>query len=124
RLVFRSIGSDDRNGYRALRLKELLDGDALQLTDVARIQMDVVSPPARQVVRLLQNMTCTSPAAERVRARLAVWDAVMVRGRVEPPLYEAFVARFAEHALRPLCGDAWRIVAGVDLTHPVFEYPG
>ncbi|HEY4870105.1 MAG TPA: penicillin acylase family protein [Candidatus Dormibacteraeota bacterium] len=118
------IGSDYMNGYRALRLKELLDGDTLQLTDMARIQMDVVSPPARQVVRLLQNMTCTSPAAERVRARLAVWDAAMVRDRVEPTLYEAFVARFAEHALRPLCGDAWRIVAGVDLTHPVFEYPG
>jgi penicillin amidase len=31
--------------------------------------------------------------------------------------------RLAEHALRPLCGDAWAIAAGFDLTHPVFEYP-
>ena len=31
--------------------------------------------------------------------------------------------RLTEHALRPLCGDAWGIAAGFDLTHPLFEYP-
>jgi acyl-homoserine lactone acylase PvdQ len=42
---------------------------------------------------------------------------------IEPTVYEAFMRRLAEHALRPLCGDAWAIAAGFDLTHPVFEYP-
>ena len=44
--------------------------------------------------------------------------------RVEPTIYEAFMARLAEHSLSPVCGNAWRILAGVDLTHPVFQYPG
>jgi penicillin amidase len=44
--------------------------------------------------------------------------------RVEPTIYEAFMARLAEHSLSPLCGNAWRILAGVDLSHPVFQYPG
>ena len=41
--------------------------------------------------------------------------------RVEPTIYEAFMARLAEHSLSPLCGNAWRILAGVDLSHPVFR---
>ena len=34
------------------------------------------------------------------------------------------MARLAEHSLSPICGNAWRILAGVDLAHPVFQYPG
>jgi penicillin amidase len=34
------------------------------------------------------------------------------------------MARLAEHSLSPVCGNAWRILAGVDLSHPVFQYPG
>jgi len=118
------IGSDYMSGYRALRIGELLDGDSIDPSAMAAVQLDVVSPPARQVVKLLGAMTCEAPVAERVRARLAAWDGAMSPDRIEPTLYEAFMARFAENALRPACGDAWRIVAGVDLTHPVFEYPG
>jgi penicillin amidase len=43
---------------------------------------------------------------------------------MEPTLYEAFMQRLTEHALAPMCGPAWRVVAGTDLSHPVLGYPG
>jgi penicillin amidase len=118
------IGADYMSGYRALRIGELLSERVVDLAYMARAQMDLVCPPARQVIRLLSSMTCTSTVAETARRRLAGWDAVMDPHRVEPTIYEAFMARLAEHSLSPLCGNAWRILAGVDLSHPVFQYPG
>ncbi len=118
------IGTDYLSGYRATRIGELLSARVVDLAYMARAQMDLVCPPARQVVRLLGSMHCAHPGAEAVRHRLAEWDAVMDPGRVEPTIYEAFMARLAEHSLSPICGNAWRILAGVDLSHPVFQYPG
>ena len=118
------IGSDYMSGYRALRIGELLNERVVDLPYMARAQMDLVCPPARQVVRLLAAMHCDTPGAELARHRLAQWDAVMDPRRVEPTIYEAFMARLAEHSLSPVCGNAWRILAGVDLSHPVFQYPG
>jgi penicillin G amidase len=118
------IGADYLSGYRALRIGELLSERVMDLPYMARAQMDLVCPPARQVIRLLSSMHCASTVAETARSRLAEWDAVMDPHRVEPTIYEAFMARLAEHSLSPLCGKAWRILAGVDLAHPVFQYPG
>jgi penicillin amidase len=118
------IGADYMSCYRALRIGELLSERVVDLPYMARAQMDLVCPPARQVVRLLGAMHCSNPASESARQRLAQWDAVMDPGRVEPTIYEAFMARLAEHSLSPVCGNAWRILAGVDLSHPVFQYPG
>src|SRR5260370_27479184 len=86
--------------------------------------MAVLCPPARQVARLLHTLSFTSAAAEQARALLAAWDGAASPSRIEPTVYEAFMRRLAEHVLRPICGEAWRIVAGVDLAHPVFQYPG
>jgi penicillin G amidase len=118
------IGTDYMSGYRALRIGELLSERVMDPAYMARAQMDIVCPPARQVVKLLSAIHCASPIAEAARQRLAEWDAVMDARRVEPTIYEAFMGRLAEHSLSPVCGNAWRILAGVDLTHPVFQYPG
>jgi penicillin amidase len=118
------IAADYLSGYRALRIGELLSERVMDLPYMARAQMDLVCPPARQVIHLLSSMHCASTVAETARRRLAAWDAVMDPHRVEPTIYEAFMARLAEHSLSPLCGKAWRILAGVDLAHPVFQYPG
>jgi penicillin amidase len=118
------IGTDYMSGYRALRIGELLSDRVVDLPYMARAQMDLVCPPARQVVRLLGAMHCDTALAESARHRLAQWDAVMDPRRVEPTIYEAFMARLAEHSLSPVCGNAWRILAGVDLSHPIFQYPG
>jgi penicillin amidase len=62
--------------------------------------------------------------AERTRHLLAAWDGEMSRDRVEPSIYEAFMRRLLEEALRPVAGDLWGVASGESLHHDVFEYPG
>jgi penicillin amidase len=118
------IAQDYMAGYRARRLEELLDREQMDATYMRSVQMDLVSPPAAQVSALLASVTCTVELAETMRLRLVAWDGRMAPDRIEPTVYEAFMLRLAEHAFRPLCGDAWGIAAGIDLGHPLFEYPG
>ncbi|MBJ7594575.1 MAG: penicillin acylase family protein [Candidatus Dormibacteraeota bacterium] len=117
------IASDYMAGYRARRLGELLGRDQMDAAYMRTVQMDVVSPPATTVARLLGGVSCTVELAEAMRLRMVAWDGRMAPDRVEPTVYEAFMRRLAEHAFRPLCGDAWGVAAGFDVTHPLFEYP-
>lgn len=119
----RYIASDYMNGYRAARIEEMLEAVDLDMDQVRRMQRDVVCLPARQVAQLLRAFSCKTAAADRLRDRLARWDGVMSPATIEPTIYEAFMRRLAEHALRPTCGDAWSVAAGYSLAHPVFEYP-
>jgi penicillin G amidase len=117
------IANDYMAGYRAQRLAELLGRDKMDSAYMRTVQMDLVSPPAVMVARLLGAVSCTVELAEAMRLRLVAWDGRMAPERIEPTVYEAFMRRLAEHAFRPLCGDAWGIAAGFDLEHPLFEYP-
>lgn len=118
------IAADYMAGYRARRLHELLVGDAMDAPRMRAVQLDLRSPPATEVAGLLGGVTCTGAPAEEMRQRLVAWNGEMSPDRLEPAVYSAFMLRLAEHALRPLCGDAWSIAAGVTLSHPLFEYPG
>jgi penicillin G amidase len=118
------IADDYMAGYRARRLHELLHGDHMDAEWMRTVQLDVLSPPAAEVSGLLAAVSCSAPPAEAMRRRLVAWDGHMAPGRIEPTMYQAFMLRLAEHALRPLCADAWGIAAGATLSHPVFEYPG
>ena len=109
---------------RAADSRELLSRDSLDTAYMRTVQMDLVSPPARGGGDACSSpVSCTVELAEAMRLRLVAWDGRMDPGRIEPTVYEAFMRRLAEHALRPLCGDAWAIAAGFDLSHPLFEYP-
>jgi penicillin amidase len=118
------IATDYMPGYRARRLHELLDRQRIDAAYMRDVQLDILSPPAVQVSALLARVSCHGQLAESMRRRLVAWDGRMDPARVEPTVYEAFMIRLAEHALRPLCGDAWGIAAGIDLSHPVLDYPG
>jgi penicillin amidase len=116
------IGSDYMNGYRALRLRELLVGKTgLNATYMATTQLDVVCPPAREVAELLQGVVCESELAEEARQNLTRWDGVLLPDAAEPCVYEAFMRRLTQHALEPLCGPHWRLAAG-EMPHPVFGF--
>lgn len=118
------IGSDYMNGYRALRITEILAAElAMDREMMAAAQMDVVCPPARDVIRMLHRLSFAHPAAERWRRLLVSWDARMLPDRKEPTVYEAFMRRLAEHALRPLAGEYWGLASGDALTHAIFDYP-
>ncbi|MGH7721910.1 MAG: penicillin acylase family protein, partial [Candidatus Dormibacteria bacterium] len=117
------VAHDYMSGYRARRLEQLLDHVGMDTEYMRAVQMDLVSPPAVQVAALLASVTCDGELAEAMRLRLVAWNGRMDADRIEPTVYEAFMLRLAEHALRPLCGEAWGIAAGIDLGHPLFEYP-
>lgn len=118
------IGTDYMNGYRARRIRELVDRPNVDAERMNRIQRDVRCIPAIQVGRLLGPMRFRDPEAERLRVLLAAWDGEATETSLEAPVFEAMAHRLTEHALAPAVGSAWRILAGVDLTHPVFGYPG
>jgi penicillin amidase len=118
------ISDDYMNGYRALRLGELLTGrTGLNMSDMAKTQLDLTCPPAREVAQLLRGVRCEQPLAEEARANLARWDGVLDPEAAEPCVYEAFMRRLTQHALEPLCGEHWRLAAG-ELPHPVFGFAG
>ncbi len=119
------IATDYMNGYRALRIGELL-GESGPLTParMAEIQMDTVCPPACTVSRLMRDLRCNTPSAERLRRLLAQWDGRMDANRIEPTVYSLFMEKLAEYSLSPLCSDAWKTVTGTNRSHPVFGYPG
>jgi penicillin G amidase len=118
------VGMDCMNGYRALRLHELLAGrTGLNPSYMAKTQMDVVCPPAREVVKLLAAVQCESELAEEARQNLLRWDGVLDTESAEPVVYEAFMRRLTQHALQPLCGEHWHLAAG-ELPHPVFGLSG
>jgi penicillin amidase len=118
------IGADYMNGYRALRLHELLAGrTGLNMSDMAKTQLDITCPPAREVASLLREVQCEAPLAEEARANLARWDGVLDPESAEACVYEAFMRRLTQHALEPLCGEHWRLAAG-ELAHPVFGVAG
>ena len=118
------VAIDYMAGYRARRLHDLLAGDELDAERMRAVQLDVLSLPSAAVAGLLGGVSCATAEGEAMRLRMAAWDGRMDPARVEPTVFEAFMLRLAEHALRPLCGDAWGIAAGVSLTHPILAYNG
>ena len=118
------ISFDWMNGYRAQRLEQLLRGRTAMTPELmAATQLDVVCLPAREVVELLAGVTCSEPFAEEARQGLRAWAGVMDPAAAEPLVYEAFLRRLAQGALEPICGPAWRLLAG-EMSHPVFDYAG
>jgi penicillin amidase len=118
------IGMDYMNGYRALRLRQLIEGRTeLNASYMAKTQMDVVCPPAREVVELLKGVRCENELAEEARQNLTRWDGVLDTESAEPCVYEAFMRRLTQHALQPLCGEHWRLASG-EMAHPVFGVAG
>lgn len=118
------IGMDYMNGYRAARIRELLEGrTGLNAAYMATTQMDVVCLPAQQVVELLRGVRCESELAEEARQNLTRWDGVLDTESAEPCVYEAFMRRLTQYALEPLCGEQWRL-AGGEMAHPVFGVAG
>jgi penicillin G amidase len=118
------VGMDYMNGYRALRIRELIAGrTGLTMPDMATTQLDITCPPAREVAELLAGVSCEQPLAEEARANLVGWDGVLDPESAEACVYEAFMRRLTQHALEPLCGEHWRLAAG-ELPHPVFGIAG
>ena len=103
------ITSEWQPPYRALRIAELLDRTKQHdRTSFARIQMDVVSLPARELLPRMLRTEPKSAAAREALQHLAAWDGTMSADRREPLLCTAWWREFARALYADELGSAFR----------------
>jgi penicillin amidase len=118
------IAFDYMNGYRALRIDQLLRGrTGIDAQLMAAMQMDIVCPPARALIELLRPLHFTDAVAEEARAGLSAWDGVMDPEAIEPSVYVVFMRQLGREVLEPHLGEDWTLLAG-QLPHALFGYTG
>jgi penicillin amidase len=101
-----AIGFSWADPYRWMRAAEVLgSGRKHSVADMARLQTDELSIPARQLVPLLRDLTVTDARLDSLRRRLLAWDHVLGRESVEAGVYVAWENRLRrltyEQMVRP-----------------------
>ena len=80
--------------YRASRITELLgSGRLFSVAEVARLQNDDLSLPARSLVALLRDIPLQDPAAGKARDALLTWDYVLDKNSVPAGIYAMWQRR-------------------------------
>jgi penicillin amidase len=110
------VGFEWAEPFRANRIIEVLSGDAtsghkITLQDMEKLQADVTSLPARQLLRLLPAAVADSsdPAAQL----LLKWNAVVHRDSAAAALYELWQSEIENQMLRRLAPEnAWEALRG------------
>lgn len=93
-----AIGWEWSDPYRWLRAAEALgSGRRFSVEDMAALQTDYLSIPARTLVPMLRDVAAGSPSAEDARLRLLEWDFVLGPESVAAGIYAAFEARVMRH---------------------------
>jgi len=89
-----AVGYEWADPYRAQRIAEVLGaGRKLTVDDLARLQTDYLSIPARQLVPLLAGVQSSNAASERARRLLLSWNYVLDTASVPAGIYEAWLRR-------------------------------
>lgn len=103
------ITSEWQPPYRALRIAGLLDQSKQhERASFARMQMDVVSLPARELLPRLLRTEPKSAAARDALRHLAAWDGTMSADRREPLLFTAWWRELARALYADELGSAFR----------------
>jgi penicillin G amidase len=103
------LGYEYSAPFRYDRVHEVLSAkQKFGVADMERLQQDVVSLPARELVPLLKNATLTSPAAQEARKRLLAWNFVLDRDSVPATIYEFFALKLGPLAFNPKIPEAAR----------------
>jgi penicillin amidase len=86
-----AIGFSWSDPYRWLRVVEVLgSGTRFSIADMAQLQTDELSIPARQLVPLLEDLSARDGRVEDARRRLLSWDYVLDKNSVEAGIYVAW----------------------------------
>src|SRR5918995_6334299 len=84
-----SLGYEYSAPYRYNRVHEVLsENKKFSIADMQRLQSDVLSLPARELVPLLKNVTITDAVVQDARKRLLEWNFVLDRESVPATIYE------------------------------------
>jgi penicillin amidase len=77
--------------YRARRIEEVLgSGTRFSVAEVARLQNDDLSLPARALVPLLRDLPFSDPAVVKARDALLKWNFVLDKNSPEAAVFELF----------------------------------
>jgi penicillin G amidase len=100
------IGKDFLPPFRARRIAELITERAVHDMDsFARIHMDTVSLPARDIVPLLVSVEPGDDRQKEALSVLAEWDHDLTADSAAAALYEVWCCRIADLVLRPRLGE-------------------
>jgi penicillin amidase len=80
--------------YRARRIEEMLgSGRRFSVAEVARLQNDDLSLPARALVPLLRDVTFANPAVAKARDLVLHWDFVLDKDSAAAAAFQMFARR-------------------------------
>lgn len=97
----RAIGFDWFAPYRRHRIGEYLDSrDKFDLPDMVRLQNDVLSVPAREILRWLRTLPFEDPDAVPGLPVLLAWDANLHADSAAAALFEVWYRRHLRPALK------------------------
>jgi penicillin G amidase len=100
------LGLDWFADWRARRIRALLASPEPQSVEsFTRMQVDVVSDMARQMLPALLSIPAPSGLAGTARALLEGWDGAMTMDRPQPLIFEAWMDRFYAALLHGTGGD-------------------
>jgi penicillin amidase len=102
------LGFDWGEDTRYRRIAEVLGaGGKFTVADFQRLQQDEVSPPARNLVRLLPEVKGASGELRPWIQRLAVWDGTVGRDSAAAALYEIWMTKLGPAILKPHVPEKW-----------------
>jgi penicillin amidase len=100
-------------GWRARRIRERLRPlSQASVRDMADMQADRLSHPARAFVGRLAHLQVDSTLSEQALAVLRVWDGVMASGSVAATIYAVCRERLLHAVMQPLLGPLAREALG------------
>jgi penicillin amidase len=116
-----AIGYEWADAFRWQRITEVLGAShALAVDDMARLQTDYRSIPARELVPLLSRVRSSSAATENARRLLLGWDFVLDTASVPAGIYEAWFRRLSANVrqamIPPAAQPYFRSVSATRLT--------
>jgi penicillin G amidase len=95
------LGRDWFGDWRAQRIRQLLDNSNKHVaTDFARMQVDVHSTFARQVLPALLSVPISDDVARRAQALLRDWDGSMTLDVPQPLIFNAWIQFFYARVLQ------------------------
>lgn len=99
--------------YRASRITEVLgSGRLFSVAEMARLQNDDLSIPARALVPLLKDLSLSNAASAKARDQLMAWDFVMDKSSVPAGIHAMWQRRLLANLREQLVPEGARAVLG------------
>jgi penicillin amidase len=96
------IGRDVQGPWRGQRIKELLGGSSSHtVADFARMQMDIGSVYARELLPVLRGIAAPEGISRQTLMKLRDWDGTMSVDSPGPLIFNLWLTRFREAVLHP-----------------------